>query len=166
MIRGTVKDVSPGTKQDNIALRFPNGVSAVSDSNQSAWMQYVYKQWEPNPHETWIGVNVDLYVVDSNMNARPIGTATTSAENGAFAFAWTPDITGTYYLYADFAGSKAYYGSHAETAFVVDEPPEPTVAPTPEPASVADQYFVPMSAGMIVAIIVAAIAIILVLRRK
>jgi len=166
MIRGTVKDVSPGTKSTELSLRFPNGVSAVSDANQSAWMLYVYKQFEPAPHETWTGVTVDLYVVDANMNARPIGTATTSAENGAFAFAWTPDIPGTYYLYADFNGSNAYYGSHAETAFVVDEAPEPTVAPTQPPASLADQYMLPGIGIIVAAIAIVGVVLALVLRKR
>jgi outer membrane protein assembly factor BamB len=166
MIRGTVKDVSPGTQDAKIALRFPNGVPAVSDENQSASMLYVYKNFEPAPHDTWLGVSVDLFVVDANMNARPIGTAVTSAENGAFAFAWTPDIPGTYYLYADFAGSNAYYGSHAETAFVVDPAPEPTVAPTQAPATAADLYLLPGIGAIIAAIAVVGAIAILILRRK
>lgn len=168
MIRGTVKDVSPGTESPETALRFPSGVSAVADENQSAWMLYVYKQFTvADPHaEKWIGVTVNLYVVDANMNARPIGTATTSAENGAFAFAWTPDIAGTYYLYADFTGSKAYYGSHAETAFVVDAAPEATATPTPQPAHLADQYLLPATGGIIAAIAVVGIVLALLLRRK
>jgi hypothetical protein len=129
-------------------------------------MLYVYKQFEPAPHETWTGVTVDLYVVDANMNARPIGTATTSAENGAFAFAWTPDIPGTYYLYADFNGSNAYYGSHAETAFVVSEATEPTAAPTPQPTSLADQYLLPGIGIIVAAIAIVGALILLQLRRK
>jgi len=166
MIRGAVTDISPGTEDTAISLRFPNGVPAVSDENQSASMLYVYKGFEPAPHDTWLGVSVDLFVVDANMNARPIGTATTSAENGAFAFAWTPDIPGTYYLYADFAGSNAYYGSHAETAFVVDPAPEPTVAPTQAPATAADLYLLPGIGAIIAAIAVVGAIAILVLRRK
>jgi hypothetical protein len=166
MIRGTVKDVSPGTNSIGLSLRFPSGVSAVSDENQSAWMLYVYKQFEYKPHETWIGVPVTLYVVDSNMNAREIGTATTSAENGAFAFAWTPDIPGTYYLYAEFKGSKAYYGSHAETAFVVDEPAEATPPPTESPMSVADMYILPSTIGIIVAIVVVGLLLVFMIRKR
>lgn len=165
MIRGTVTDVSSGTNDAEMKKRFPNGVAAVSDGNQSEWMKYVYKQFEYAPHETWIGVPVTLYVVDQNMNTRAIGTATTSAENGAFAFAWTPDIPGTYYLYADFEGSNAYFGSHAETAFVVDEAPSTTV-PTPAPPSAADLYFLPVSIGMIIAIIVVIILVLLMLLKK
>ncbi len=130
-------------------------------------MLHVYKQFAYDPHETWTGVQVNLYVVDENMNARPIGTATTSAQNGAFAFAWTPDIPGKYYLYAEFAGSKAYYGSHAETAFVVDEV---TQAATPEPTtqqqSMADLYFLPVSIGMIIAIVAVLVMMILMFRKR
>ncbi len=167
MIRGTVADISSGTDDTVIKKRFPNGVAAVSDDNMSAWMMYVYKQLEPDPHETWVGVDVELYVVDANMNARPIGTATTSAENGAFAFAWTPDIPGTYYLYAAFEGSKAYFGSHAETAFVVDEAPAPaTPMPTSTTGSLADTYILPGIIGIIVAIVVVGIVLVLMFRKR
>jgi hypothetical protein len=167
MIRGTVMDISPGTDDTSVKKRFPNGVAAVSDGNQSAWLRYVYKQFEPDPHETWIGVPVNLYIVDANMNARPIGTATTSAENGAFAFAWTPDIPGTYYLYADFDGTKAYFGSHAETAFVVDEAVQATTPqPTQAPESMADIYFLPVSIGLFIAIAAVLVMMILMFRKR
>ena len=41
IIRGTVTDIAAGTKQDEQAARFPNGVPAVSDASQSDWMEYV-----------------------------------------------------------------------------------------------------------------------------
>ena len=88
------------------------------------------------------------------------------AENGAFAYAWTPDIPGTYYLYAEFKGSEAYFGSHAETAFVVDEAPESTPMPTAEPESIADAYILPSTIGIIVAIVVIGLIIILMLRKR
>jgi hypothetical protein len=167
MIRGTVKDVSPGTTMEGMDLRFPSGVSAVADENQSDWMLYIYKHFEYAPHTTWTGVPVTLYVVDSNMNTRIIGTATTSAQNGAFAFAWTPDIAGTYYLYADFDGSKAYFGSHAETAFVVDEAPATTpMPPTSSTGSLADMYILPGIIAIIVAVVVIGLVIILMLRKR
>jgi hypothetical protein len=167
MIRGTVMDVSPGTKSPELTLRFPSGVSAVSDGNMSEWMLHVYKQFSYAPHDLWNGVEVTLYVVDANMNAREIGTATTSVENGAFAYAWTPDIPGTYYLYAEFKGSKAYYGSHAETAFVVDEAIEPaTPPPTSTTGSLADAYILPGIIGIIVAVVVIGLVIILMLRKR
>ena len=167
MIRGTVMDVSPGTKSPELALRFPSGVSAVSDGNMSEWMLHVYKQFSYAPHDLWNGVEVTLYVVDANMNAREIGTATTSVENGAFAYAWTPDIPGTYYLYAEFKGSNGLYGSHAETAFVVDEPIEAaTPPPTSTTGSLADAYILPGIIGIIVAVVVIGLVIILMLRKR
>jgi len=49
LIRGTVMDVSPGTKDPRIGLRFPKGVPAVADENMSYWMSYVYKQFPLDP---------------------------------------------------------------------------------------------------------------------
>ncbi|NLB76222.1 MAG: hypothetical protein GX799_07115, partial [Crenarchaeota archaeon] len=40
-ITGTVIDISAGTKQNEQAARFPNGVPAVSDASQVQWMEYV-----------------------------------------------------------------------------------------------------------------------------
>ena len=111
------------------------------------------------------GVEVVLDVLDSNGNYRNIGT-TTSDANGFYSFAWEPDIPGKYTVTARFAGSKSYYGSYAETAFVVDEAPEATPAPTPEPASAADLYFLPMSIATIIAIIVVAILVVLLFRKR
>ena len=166
MIRGSVMDVSPGTKSTAMTLRFPSGVSAVSDGNMSEWMLHVYKQFSYDPHDAWVGVDVTLFVVDSNMNTYEIGTATTSAENGAFAFAYTPQIPGTYYLYAQFKGTEAYWGSHAETAFVVDAAPEPTAMPTEPPADPTGTYVTGFGIGIIVAVVVIGLIIILMLRKR
>ena len=62
MIRGTVTDIAAGTQQDEQAARFPNGVPAVSDASQGAWMEYVYMQ-KPKPTNV-TGVPVSLDVVD------------------------------------------------------------------------------------------------------
>ncbi|MCW4047490.1 MAG: PQQ-binding-like beta-propeller repeat protein, partial [Candidatus Bathyarchaeota archaeon] len=114
-IRGTVMDVSPGTKylaqpdvtmtkQNEVALRFPNGVPCVSDESQSAWMEYVYQQ-QPLPTNT-TGVLITIDVIDSNNNYRTIGT-TTSDTTGSFSFTWTPDIPGDFTVIATFAGSNS-----------------------------------------------------------
>jgi hypothetical protein len=63
---------------------------------------------------------VSLDVLDSNGNYRNIGSATSDA-NGFYSLAWKPDITGKFTVYANFAGTKAYYGASAVAAFVVDE---------------------------------------------
>ena len=164
LIEGTVTDTSPGTQTYGLTARFPNGVPAVSDASQSAWMLYVWKQFERPSNAT--GVTVSINVVDANGNYRNVGT-TTSDSNGAYSFSWMPDIPGKYTVFATFAGSKAYYGSSAESAFVVDAVHDhPTVAPTATPASMADQYFLPLSIGMILAIVIIGAILALLLLRK
>jgi outer membrane protein assembly factor BamB len=163
VIRGTVTDIASGTKQDEQAARFPNGVPVSSDASMKDWMAYVYQQ-KPLP-TNFTGVEVNVQVIDSNGNCRPIGVAKTDA-SGMYSISWTPDITGDYQVIAQFAGNKGYWGSYAETSFTVDEPaPTATPMPTPEP-SAADLYFVPAIAGLFVAIIVVGLLTILVLRKR
>jgi hypothetical protein len=163
VIRGAVTDISAGTQQSAQAARFPNGVPAVSDASQSAWMTYVYQQ-KPKPTNV-TGVTINLEVVDANNNYRPIGTAVSDA-SGMFTFAWTPDIAGPYTVIATFAGSESYWQSSAESSFVVNAQPQATVTPTPTPASVADTYLLPGIAAIIVAIIVVGAILALLLVRK
>ena len=162
-IKGTVLDISAGTKQKEQAARFPNGVAAVSEDSQTQWMAYVYMQ-KGKPSNT-TGVPVSIDVIDSNGNYRNIGT-TTSDASGAFSYQWTPDIEGKYTVVATFAGSESYWPSYAENSFSVDSAP-PTTAPTQAPAqSAADMYFVPAVAGIIVAIVIVGIMLALLLIRK
>ncbi len=164
VIEGTVMDVSPGTATTELSLRFPNGVPAVSDASMSSWMLYVYKQFEQPTNAS--GVPVTIQVVDANGNFRTIGE-TTSDATGYYSFNWVPDITGKYTVIATFGGSAAYYGSYAETSFVVD-PAAATATPLATPAqSMADLYFVPATIGIVVAIvIVGAVLALLLLRKK
>ena len=75
LVEGTVVDISAGTRQDEQAARFPNGVPAVSDESMGAWMEYVYMQ-KPMPTNAK-GVEVSLDTLDPNGNFVHIGTATT-----------------------------------------------------------------------------------------
>jgi outer membrane protein assembly factor BamB len=163
LIKGTVMDISAGTKQSEQAARFPSGVPAVSDESMSDWMEYVYMQ-KPRPSNV-TGVTVTIDVLDSNDNYRTIGTTTANAD-GFFSFDWKPDIPGKYTVYASFGGSESYWPSHAVTAFTVDPGAAATAEPTPVPASAADLYFLPMSIGTIVAIIAIGIVLILMLRKR
>ena len=163
MIKGIVTDVSPGTQQSEQSLRFPNGVPAVSDESQSAWMEYVYMQ-KPRPLNV-VGVNVTLSVLDSNGNYREIGT-TTANSDGFYSYNWMPDINGKFTVYASFTGSESYWPSHATTAFNVD-PAAPTPTPSPVPVqSTADLYFVPAIAGLFVFVAIIGAVIVLVLRKR
>ena len=163
VIRGTVTDVSAGTKQAEQAARFPNGVPAVSDDSQGAWMEYVYMQ-KPRPTDT-TGVEVTLSVLDANGNFRQIGT-TNSDSSGVYSYQWTPDIPGKYTVYASFGGSESYWPSHAVTAFAVD-PAAATPAPTAVPIqSIADTYILPGIIAIIVAIAIGFATTILVLRKR
>ncbi|MCW4054031.1 MAG: hypothetical protein NWE84_03810, partial [Candidatus Bathyarchaeota archaeon] len=164
MVQGMVSDVSPGTSDIKLAMRFPNGVPAVSDANQSDWMLYVYKQFE-RPADA-VGVEVVISVLDPNNNAYEVAR-TTSDSSGYYGCTFEPEVPGLYKVIATFEGSKAYYGSYAETFINVEEAPEATPVPTPTPESVADLYFVPAVSGIIVAIIVVgALLALLLLRRR
>ena len=163
LVEGYVTDTSPGTEDYGLKVRFPDGVPAVSDASQSDWMLYVYKQFARPTNAS--GVEVSINVLDANGNYRQIGT-TTSDLNGFYSFQWCPDIPGKFTVYTIFGGSKAYYGSYAETAFVIDNAPATTAAPTPAPASMVETYFVPSVVGIIVAIIVVGLALFLVLRKR
>jgi outer membrane protein assembly factor BamB len=163
VIRGTITDISAGTKQQAPAANFPNGVPAVSDASQKGWMEYIYMQ-QPCPKDV-IGVPVDISVLDSNGNYRSIGS-TTSDGSGMFTFTWKPDISGDYTVVASFPGSESYYSTAAETSFTVDEPAQTA---TPQPVAekpVSEQYFVPAIAGLFVAIIVVGLLNVLFLRKR
>jgi hypothetical protein len=107
-----------------------------------------------------------LSVVDSNGNYRTIGSTTSTIE-GYFTYTWIPDITGPYYVYASFAGSESYWPSQAVASFAVDTVPEATAQPTAQPASgVADTYFMPAVAAIIVVIIIVGALNLLLARKK
>jgi hypothetical protein len=163
LVEGMVIDTAAGTKQNEQAARFPNGVPAVSDEIMSEWMEYVYMQ-QPRPANV-TGVEVVVSVLDPNNNCYEVGRATSDA-SGFYSVAFTPPVPGKYTIIATFAGSKAYYGSQAETAINVEDAPAATPPPTPTPASVADMYFLPATAGIIVAIVVIGLIIILMLRKR
>ncbi len=157
LIKGTVMDNSPAASDTKLALRFPNGIPAVSDNSMSDWMLYVYKQFAKPANATGVAVNIN--VLDANGNYRTVGT-TTSDANGFFSYSWKPDIPGEYKVYAVFDGSKAYYGSLAESAFTVDEA-EPTATATPAVAMPPfETYILAMGIAIIVALAVATLLII------
>jgi hypothetical protein len=163
-IRGTVLDVSAGTKQNQQAADFPYGVPAVSDASQGQWMEYVYMQ-KPMPTNA-TGVLVTISVIDANNNQREIGSAT-SDSSGMFTFTWTPDIQGAYTVIANFAGSNSYYPSSAESSFYTTAAPA-TPAPTDTPIAnlaTTTDLLMYLAVGVVAIIVAIAIVGILLLRK-
>ena len=129
VLRGHVTDVSPGTEDPVIKLRFPKGVPVISDESMTDWMLYVYNQFDPPTAE---GVQVTLEVLeDPNGNYYEIGTATTD-ETGFYSIAWEPEVPGHYKILARFDGTESYYPSHVETSMIVGEAPTPATPIEPE----------------------------------
>jgi hypothetical protein len=160
VISGTVTDISPGTEDSSLTLRFPNGVPVVADEYMSDWMLYVYKQFSQPTDAT--GVTVSIDAVTPSGEYVNLGYATTDT-SGFYSLAVTPDIEGKYTVYVTFEGTEGYYGSYAETAFVVDAAATTTTTTTEN--SVVEQYFVPV-AGLLIAIAVIGVVLTLLLMRK
>ena len=153
LIQGSVMDQSPAQ---------PN-TPAISDDYMSEWMNYLHMQ-QPLPTDA-AGVEVIIDVIDSNNNYRNIGTAT-SDQSGFYSLAWAPDITGKFTVIATFAGSKSYYASYAETAFVVDNAPEAPA--TPEYPVVPDNTVLlyGILGGVIAAIVIGIAAVLISMRKR
>jgi hypothetical protein len=157
-IKGRVTDVSPGTEDDALRMRFPEGVPAVADEYMSDWMLYVYKQFERPENAT--GVTVKLEAVDPNMECHELGT-TTSDSYGNYGFAFKPDKEGTWMIIATFEGSGAYYGSIATTYLTVAEPVPVETDLSGVENSISNQttYILVILALVIIAIILAVYSI-------
>ncbi len=167
-IQGTVTDISPGTKQSAQSLRFPDGVPAVSDDSQTAWMEYVYMQ-NPKPTNA-TGVNVSIDAIDPNGNSINLGT-THSDSSGLYSFQVTPNMlsagTGTYTIIATFSGSNSYWPSSSESTFSVEAPTATaTPASTTATSSPVDTYFLPAVAIIIIILVVGIALIMMMLRRR
>jgi hypothetical protein len=163
LVKGTVIDKSGGTSQDVITTRFPNGLPAMSDESQQAWMEYAYQQQIKPADAT--GVEVSISVLDPNGNSYEVGT-TTSDASGSYKLWFTPEVPGEYTVIATFAGSESYYGSYAETFIGVENAPAATPAPTPTPAPMTDTYVLGIGAAAIIAIVIIGLVIILMLRKR
>ncbi len=166
VIQGTVMDISAGATQTEQAADFPNGVPCASDASMTQWMGYVYQQ-QPLP-TNFTGVTVQLSAIDPNGNHIIIGDATTNVD-GVFDYTWTtPNVPGSYSIFATFAGTNGYWGSNANTGVDVV-----SAAPTPAPTATPVTGLATMSAltyGIVAVIIVIIVAIaivgLLLLRKK
>ncbi len=164
VISGTVTDISAGTKQNQQAADFPNGVPVASDSSMKDWMAYVYQQ-QPEP-TNFVGVPVTIAVTDSNNNCYNIGTTTTNS-NGFYTLTWTPTIPGNFTVTASFAGTKGYWPSSTNTAFYAS-PVAATPAPTATPLTglASNNTLMYGLVAVIIVIVIIGAATMLMLSRK
>ncbi len=163
VLRGAFTDISPGTKDDALTVRFPNGVPAVSDESMSQWMLHVYKQF-PKPLDTK-GVEVSIDTIDPNNNLVHIGTATTD-DTGSFSYLWqTPNVSGKYTITATFAGSNSYWGSNAHTAMGIVESPV-TPQPSTQALTTSDPNIIYAAVAIIIAIVLVGIVLALLIKKR
>ncbi|MEM1785484.1 MAG: PQQ-binding-like beta-propeller repeat protein [Candidatus Bathyarchaeia archaeon] len=131
VIKGMVIDISPGTKDYRIALRFPSGVPAIADEDMSRWMEYVYMQFPPRPTDVkGVWVKLDAINVYTGEYLDIGGTHTDSA--GFYTVMWTPPKEGLWKIIASFPGSKGYWPSFAQTSIAVVAPPTQPTPASPE----------------------------------
>jgi hypothetical protein len=167
VITGTVTDqTASGRRNTNDLVDWTlKGTPAISDADMTRWMAYVYmNQIKPTDAK---GVEVTLETLDPNGNFYELGTTTSDVE-GNYGFAFTPEVPGTYQIFATFKGSKAYGGSADITYITVAEAPQASPSPTPAPpyGQTADEYLMPATIGIIIAIVVVGLVIILMLRKR
>jgi outer membrane protein assembly factor BamB len=165
MIRGKVTDISPGTKDDGIMMRFPGGVPAVADEDMSEWMKYVHQQFA-RPTDV-NGVPVKIEVIDPNGEYSWIGTATSDMD-GNYAYMFSPEVEGKYMIIATFDGSKSYYGSHAITYVPVGPAATPSVPITPGETPIPETPLITTEVAVVLVAAIAAIVIVAIfaLRRR
>ena len=166
VIEGTVTDQTPtGRRNTNNEMQFTlKDTPAISDKDMQAWMEYKFKgQGFPTNAK---GVEVTLNAIDPNGNFVPLGN-TTCDVNGNFGLSFVPDVPGNYQITADFAGSNSYYPSTSTTFLTVDPAPEATtIAETIQNQSLADQYFIPAIAVVVLAIAIVGAIMIVMLRKQ
>ena len=163
VLEGKVIDISAGTTQDEQGSRFPNGVPVSSDASMKDWMGYVYQQQAKPTDFTGVAVRID--VIDSNGNYRTIGTAITD-ESGYYNYVWNPDISGKYVVTSTFEGTKGYWPSAQETTFYVQDALATATPQAAQVQSMADLYFLPLMAGLFIAVIISIVLSLLVLRKR
>jgi len=162
LIKGSVTDIAPGTNQDALAKRFPNGVPAVSDPSMGEWMEYLYMQ-KPCPMDVQ-GVEVTIDVITPDGSFDRIGTARSDGY-GMFSYMWEPENEGTYTIIVTFEGSDSYWPSYAQTAVGVGPAPTPAGPIEPEaPTGLTTTEIAIIAAVVVVAI--AGIAAYWILRKR
>jgi hypothetical protein len=164
-ITGTVTDQSAyGRRNTNGGLDFSlKDTPAISDADQSAWMEYMFMQ-QPKPTNAK-GVEVTLNAIDPNNNFVNIGT-TTSDSSGNYGFSWKPEVPGTYQIIATFAGSKAYGPSESTTYMTVGEAAEtPQITEQVVQLPPFEMYILYAAIGIIIAVAIVGLLIVRMLKK-
>ena len=158
-------DISAGTKQDQQASDFPNGVPCAADSIMQGWMGYVYQQ-QAKP-TSFQGVTVSIDAIDPNNNLIHIGDANTT-DTGIYTYTWAPpSIPGNYLITATFGGTNAYWGSSAQTGMTIQNAVSVTPTATPMNNVATTSDLMTYTLGSAIAVIIAlAVAVVLMLRKK
>ncbi len=158
-IKGSVLDQSPAQPD----------TPCVSKDSMTTQMQYLHFQLPQNGlwnNETITGVPVSLTAIDSKGTVIDIGTVTTNGYYGTFSKAWTPPNQDTYTIVASFQGDDSYGSSGAATAVTVGPAPQTPETPT---YPIPPDYTMTIIAGVIaviIAVAIAAVAIILIGRKR
>ncbi len=164
VITGIVSDISPGAMTNGPKFGYTNGIPAISDESQEAWMEYIYEQQAKPTDATGVPVSIDA--IDPNGNLIHLGDATSDI-SGTFGYSWTtPDVPGQYRIIASFKGSSSY-GSSSAAAFAYVGEASPTASPAPAQAqSPTEMYFALSTAAIIIAIAIVGAVVILQLRKR
>jgi hypothetical protein len=88
-ISGSVIDNSAGSQQEAVASSFPNGVPAVSDVSQTAWMEYVYMQQPKQKTQQAFSLAstfMTLTVITDRLVPPQVTTGVSSASPGHLTF--------------------------------------------------------------------------------
>jgi hypothetical protein len=165
LLTGTVTDqTESGRFNTNLLLEFSlKDTPAVSDESMQSWMEYMFMQQSKPTDATGVPVSIDT--IDPNGNYQHIADVTSDA-TGQYAYAFKPEVPGTYQIIATFAGTISYYGSSGQTYLAVGEP-EATAAPYPETVlPPTETYFAISTAAIIAAIAIVGAIIVLVLKKR
>ena len=109
---------------------------------------------------------MSIDAVDPNGNYIHIGDTTTDGYSGTFGFTWTPAIDGQYTITASFKGDDSYGSSFATTYASVGAAPQ---ASATQAGVVIPDYTMTIIAaaiGIAIVVVISAIAIMLVLRKR
>ena len=160
-IKGTVTDISPGTKDEKIQMRFPNGVAAVSDDSMSDWMLYVYKQFTQPTNTTGVPVSINVVLIQTATTAQ---SEQPQVVQTASIVTLGPLTSQVHTKYTQSLPAQTDTTDHnAESAFTVEEAPTHRTHKPETALPPFEMYIIGLGVAIIVAL---AIATLLILKKK